>query len=107
MQVLQRIGGAILAALAASLGILTFVTSWNWWITALLAALTLIGVVLMLLPSKKETPERQRPETVTFKGDADGSKIGEAWANSDVFVAGSARNMQIDKLTHRPRHGED
>lgn len=104
---LPRIGGAILAALAVGLGIYTFISSWQWWITALFAIVALICFVLMLLPSKKETPEREQPRSTTFKGDLDGSTIGEVWSDADTLVDGNARNAKINKITHRTNREKD
>jgi hypothetical protein len=106
---LPRIGGAILAALAVALGIYTFISSWPWWVTAILAFIVIVGAAFMLLPAKGETitPEAPRPKTTTFKGDLDGSKIDSVWSDADTFADGNARNAQMSNITHHTDHNQD
>ncbi len=97
----QRLGGVILAVIAVVLGIYSGVSFWPWWLTAIFSALSLIGVILMLFPARKETPEVTEKPTAFIRGDADDSSLDTIYSDADFMVDGNARKTTFRNIIHR------
>lgn len=79
----QRLGGAVLAALAVVLGIYSGVDSWPW---------------------SSEVAEKP---TAFIRGDASGSSLDTIYSDADFMVDGNARKTKFRNITHRTdRSGE-